>query len=92
MLWDYDFRLISRLPCGTDVAARNERNAAQHLRQPSLDSLRKSSKQLRERENTHMRACEFNLAASALPAMQAARWMCVSAFSKTKAKTTTKTV
>ncbi len=39
-----------------------------------------------------MRACEFNLAASALPAMQAARWMCVSAFSKTKAKTTTKTV
>jgi hypothetical protein len=54
--------------------------------------LRKSSKQLREREDTHMRACEFNIAASALPAIQAAQRACFSAFSKTKAKTTTKTV
>jgi hypothetical protein len=54
--------------------------------------LRKSSKQLREREDTHMRACEFHIAASALPAIQAAQRACFSAFSKTKAKTTTKTV
>ncbi|WP_155956377.1 hypothetical protein [Rhizobium sp. CF080] len=92
MLWDYDFRLISRLPCRMNAAARNEGNATQRPSQPSLDSLQKSSKQLREREDTHMRACEFNIAASALPAIQAAQRACFSAFSKTKAKTTTKTV
>ncbi|CDZ62659.1 hypothetical protein [Neorhizobium galegae] len=92
MLWDYDFRLISRLPCTADAAARHKGNAVRHLRQPSLDSLRKSFKQLREREDTHMRACEFHIAALALPAIQAAQRACFAAFSKTKAKTTTKTV
>jgi hypothetical protein len=45
---------------------------------------------MRERENTHMIACEFDIAASALPADQAGQRF--SAASKTKAKTTTKTV
>ncbi|WJR68931.1 hypothetical protein QTA58_09360 [Neorhizobium sp. CSC1952] len=45
-----------------------------------------------EREDTHMRACELHIAASALPAIEAAQRACFSAFSKTTAKTTTKTV
>jgi hypothetical protein len=39
-----------------------------------------------------MRACEFNIAHCALPDDEAAQRVCFSAFSKTKAKTTTKTV
>jgi hypothetical protein len=39
-----------------------------------------------------MRVREQEIAASALPAFQAAQKACFAAFSKTKAKTTTKTV
>jgi hypothetical protein len=39
-----------------------------------------------------MRACDFDIAISALPAFAAGQRVCFFAFSKTKAKTTTKTV
>jgi hypothetical protein len=39
-----------------------------------------------------MQACDFDIAASSQPAFQAERRICVSGFSKTMAKTTTKTV
>ncbi len=39
-----------------------------------------------------MRACEVEIAASALPAIEAGQRACFAAFSNTKAKTTTKTV
>ncbi|WP_162895033.1 hypothetical protein [Rhizobium terrae] len=57
----------------------------------SLDSSEKSSKQLANGK-TPMRACEVEIAASALPAIEAGQRACFAAFSNTKAKTTTKTV
>ncbi|MEV4610552.1 hypothetical protein MRBLMR1_005685 [Neorhizobium sp. LMR1-1-1.1] len=78
MLWDYDFRLKKRL----------SREAAWCSTQ--LDSIPKCSKHMRERENAQMIACDFDIAASCLPADQAGQRFF--AFSKTMAKTTTKTV
>ncbi len=89
MLWDYDFRLIPRFP-RTEMVRRNV--VAAPMMQASLDSWRKSSKHLRERKDTSMRACEFDIAAFALPAAQLGQRGCFSAFFKTMAKTTTKTV
>ncbi|MFK4770251.1 hypothetical protein [Rhizobium sp. ZW T2_16] len=78
MLWDYDFRLKSGF------------QARPHGCSTQLDSIPKCSKHMRERENAQMIACDFDIAASCLPADQAGQRFF--AFSKTMAKTTTKTV
>ncbi len=79
MLWDYDFRLIPL----TRLSPRSLRHPLTHV-QNLLKTFANGK--------TPMRVREQEIAASALPAFQAAQKACFAAFSKTKAKTTTKTV
>ncbi len=78
--WPLMARLSSILPDGGKTAPIPTR----------LDSVAECSKHMRERENAQIIACDFDIAASCLPVEQAGQRFF--AFSKTMAKTTTKTV
>jgi hypothetical protein len=88
-LWDYDFRLIFWHGNASGNLRRHDRTAAAF---GILDSPAKCSKHLRERENTFMSCREFDIAASYLSGSLAGLQACFAHSSKTKAKTTTKTV